>query len=190
MCLVAPLAIFLISLGGVGTASATKLCTDSACTAVYPAGTTTHMSIVVGKTMKLKNGSETIATCTEWTTTGTTKSVGPTTIWTSKTTNDYTQCNQETKSVSNGEMGITWTSGSNGTVTDKGTQWTVQIFGVSCTYGTGEGTTLGPITGGTSPIIAVNTTVAKTAGGFLCPSTAGLEAEFVVETPHALFVGS
>ncbi|MGN6275722.1 MAG: DUF6531 domain-containing protein, partial [Solirubrobacterales bacterium] len=64
------------------------------------------------------------------------------------------------------------------------------IFGVSCTYGTGTGTTLGTLKGGEEPLLSISASVPKTAGGFLCPSTATWSAEYVVTEPHALFVGS
>lgn len=190
MCLVAPLAIFLISFGGVGTASATKLCTNSSCSTEYALGTHTHFEVKVGTTVKMTSGGSTIATCTEWKITGTTTTILGVRIWLSKSTDDYTSCSQETRTIANGEMAIERTSGTNGSVIDKGSEWTVQIFGTSCTYGTGEGNTLGTLVGGETPILAVNTTVNRTAGGFLCPTTVGYQAELVVTEPHALFVGS
>lgn len=98
-------------------------------------------------------------------------------------------CSQTTDTISNGSLEIHYISGThNGTVTGAGSQVTAQIFGVSCTYGTGIGTHLGTLTGGATPTLNVATTVTKTAGGFLCPSTAGWDAEFEVDSPHALFV--
>jgi len=174
---------------GAGTASATKLCTDSACTTVYAAGTEIKSELVAGTSAALTSGGSTIATCTSSGVAGTTSNKEGATVSGNISSLTWGGCSQTTHTVANGSLEIAWTSGSNGTVTGKNSQVTVQIFGVSCTYGTGEGTHLGSITGGTSPILKITTTVAKTAGGFLCPSTAGWDAEYVLTSPHALYVG-
>src|SRR4029079_4170789 len=88
------------------------------------------------------------------------------------------------------KLEIKWTSGTSGEVIGKETQWTLGIFGVSCTYGFGAGTTLGTITGGSAPLLAISTAIAKTAGGFLCPSTTTWDAEYVFTEPHAIYVGT
>jgi hypothetical protein len=67
---------------------------------------------------------------------------------------------------------------------------TLGIFGTSCTYGTGEGTELGTITGGTSPHLTITATIPRIAGGFLCPSTGVWHATFVVTSPHELHIGA
>jgi hypothetical protein len=174
---------------GAGTASATKLCTDSACTTVYAAGTEIKSELVAGTSARLTSGGSTIATCTSSGVSGKTSNKEGATVSGSISSLTWGGCSQTTHTVSNGSLEIAYTSGSNGTVTGKGSQVTVQIFGVSCTYGTGEGTHLGSITGGSAPILKITTTVTKTAGGFLCPGTAGWDAEYVLTAPHALFVG-
>jgi hypothetical protein len=81
-----------------------------------------------------------------------------------------------------------WTSGNNGTVEGDETEITLSLFGVSCTYGAGTGTHLGTITGGSSPILSINTVVVRTAGNtFLCPGTTGWDLEYQLTEPHALF---
>jgi hypothetical protein len=77
-----------------------------------------------------------------------------------------------------------------GEVRSKGSQVTLNIFGVSCTYGTGEGTILGTITGGEAPELAINAALPKTAGGFLCPGTGVWNAKYIVTSPHAVHITS
>ena len=191
-----PLKIFLLvaafaALGvlGAGTASATVLCTDAACGTVYKAGTTIELNLVSGTSARLTSGGSTIATCTGSTAKGTTSSESGTPLTGTISSLTWSGCSQTTHTVANGSLSVEWISETlNGTVTGKGSQVTVGIFGVSCTYGTGEGTHLGTLTGGEAPILKVAATVSKTAGGFLCPSTAGWDAEYLVTEPHAVFV--
>jgi hypothetical protein len=173
-----------------GTASATKLCTDSACTTVYAAGTEVKAELVAGTSTRLTSGGSTIGTCTSSSVSSKTGNKEGATVSGTISSGSAGGCSQTTHGVALGSLEVAWTSGSNGTVTSKSSQVTVQIFGVSCTYGTGEGTHLGSITGGSAPILKIATTVTKTAGGFLCPGTAGWDAEYVLTSPHALFVGN
>ena len=81
-----------------------------------------------------------------------------------------------------------WTEGEKGTVLGKGSKVTLSVFGVSCVYGTGEGTTLGTISSGEAPVLAINATLPRIEGGFLCPSTGTWTANYVVTSPHALYI--
>jgi hypothetical protein len=179
---------------GAGSASATKLCTDSACTTVYPAGTEIHSSLVAGTTARLTSGSTTVDTCTASTIKGKTSNESGATVSGNIETLSWgetnTACSVTTDTVKNGKLEIKWTSGTSGEVIGKESEVTTNTFGTSCTFGTGTGTVLGTITGGTAPKITISTTVQKTAGNFLCPNSAGWDAEYVVTSPHALFVGS
>jgi hypothetical protein len=89
-------------------------------------------------------------------------------------------------------MEFTWISGtSNATVVKRDTQWTINLFGVSCTYGTGMfGTHMGTMSGGTEPILEFESEITKVSGSFLCPSHAGWDATYEVTNPHALYVAS
>jgi hypothetical protein len=174
---------------GVGTASATILCTDAGCGTVYKAGTAIELTLGSGTSARLTSGGSTIATCTGSMAKGTTSSESGTPLTGTISSLTWSGCSQTTHTVTNGSLSIEWISETlNGTVVGSGTQVTVQIFGVSCTYGTGEGTHLGTLTGGEAPLLKIATTVTKTAGGFLCPGTAGWDAEYVATEPHAVFV--
>ena len=166
-----------------GSASA-DLYTDAAKTVKYAKGTTIVSSLAPGGSAALKSGSSTIATCTGGEVHGTTENeTGTVTGGISSLT--WTGCSQTTHTVANGKLSIA----TNGDVTGSGSQVTLGIFGVSCTYGTGEGTKLGTLSSGETPVLKINANIAKVAGGFLCPSTGTWEAEYIVTTPHALYVG-
>jgi hypothetical protein len=185
------MAAALLVLIAAGSASATVLCTNSSCTAVYASGTKVSYTLKSGASSTLKNTSgETLDKCTESTVSGKTSSESGTKISSSLESLTWGGCSQTTDTVKNGSFSITWTSGSNGSVSGSENQVTVVVFGVTCTYGTtAEGTTLGTLTGGETPVLAISAVVSKTAGSFLCPSTGKWAAEYVVTEPHALFVG-
>lgn len=66
---------------------------------------------------------------------------------------------------------------------------TINVFGVSCTYGTGEGTDMGTTVGGNPGSLAINIVVPRVAGNtILCPSTARFQAEYVATEPTAGYV--
>jgi hypothetical protein len=181
-------ALGLMAFVGAGTASATTLATDSAGTIRYPVGTEIHVTLKTGASAVFQNTSrETIATCTQ--TTILMKTNSGTGTWVSAQNSVVTQsgCSQTTDTINagGGEIMRIGTE-DKGTVVGKNTNVTLNIFGVSCTYGTGEGTTLGTITGGEAPEIAVNTVLPRTAGGFICPSSGIWIGQFVVTSPHAL----
>lgn len=155
----------------------------------YTAGTVIDSSLKTGGSAKLTgSGGEVLDTCSNGTVKGKTSVTSATSLNGIISSIIWEGCSTTTDTVANGELSISWTSGNNGTVTGAGSQVTVSIFGVSCTYGTGTGTHLGTLTGGEAPVLSISTTVTKTAGGFLCPGTAGWDAEYVITEPHALFV--
>lgn len=190
----------LMAFLGVGMASATALCTTTTtpdCVGdgfeedKYGQGTILDFSATGGSMKGTDSNGQVISTCTVGTIKLFTGNPGSTTETVSGNIQQLTWsgCNQTTDTVANGSFEIHWIEGThNGTVTGKNSQWTTQIFGVSCTYGTGTGTHLGTLTGGAAPELSISTTIVKTAGGFLCPSTAGWDAEYVLTEPHALFV--
>jgi len=191
---VAAFAAMALMAFGAGSASATTLFTDSAKTSDYPAGTAIDASLVAGGSATLTSGSgATIATCTGGTVEGLTSNTTGTYVSGSVETANLTWsgCSQTTVTTAGGTIHIDHTSGNDGTVTGTGFGVTVAIFGVSCTYGAGEGTHLGTLKGGETPVLTIATTVKRIAGStFLCPATAGWDAEYVVTTPHALYVGA
>jgi hypothetical protein len=177
-----------LALLGTGSAAATKLCTNESCSIVYPGGQAVNWSLKSGTTERLTSGGTTIATCTGSTAGSRIANESGATVSLTVESLTWEGCSQTTDTIANGSLSITAISGSKGEVTGKGTQVTAAVFGVTCTYGTGEATKLGTLTSGSEPVLTIAATVAKTAGGFLCPSTAGWDAEYLITEPHALYV--
>jgi hypothetical protein len=190
MLVLAPVAALgLMALAGAGTASATTLFTDSAHTIDYPVGTTLHFTQVPGTTT-VETGTEgsTLSTCTNSTIHATTLNTTGTWIVANIDAFTWENCNQTTDTVTGGKLEIMWTAGTSGEVVGVNTSWTTAIFGVSCTYGFGAGTKLGTIVSGSAPVLKINATIPKVAGGFLCPSTEVIHGEYFLTTPHAMYI--
>lgn len=176
--------------GGSAAQASTSLYTDAAKTISYPAGTTIDLSLKSGATARLTNSKgETLDACTGSTANGKTASESGEAISVSLETLSWSGCSTTTDTLATGSLEIKWITGSSGEVTGKKSEWTVQIFGLSCTYSFGEGTKLGSFAGGEAPLLKVEVAVKKTAGGFICPETATFDAEYVFTEPHAIFVG-
>jgi hypothetical protein len=192
-------ALGLMAFVGAGTASATTLATDSAGTTHYPVGTEIHATLKAGTSAILHNtGGESIATCKELTIRGdletpAVETVGvkyPSGTWIGGklTALVWGGCSQTTDNVSLGSLEIMKTGADEGEIVGKGSQVTINIFGVSCTYGTGEGTKLGTIKGGEAPEMVINAALSRTAGGFLCPTTGVWTATVIITSPHAVHI--
>jgi hypothetical protein len=190
-------AMGLIGSAGVGSASATALCTATTmpeCEGAhrYGVGTAINFSMISGGSAKQTDSNgNTLSTCTQGTWKGTVKNAGGSaaTVVIGLEQLTWIGCSQTTHTVQNGRLEIHRVAGThNGTVVGQATEWTQNIFGVSCTYGFGTGTHLGTLAGGSSSVLKIATTITKTAGGFLCPSTVGWDAEYVLTEPHALYV--
>jgi hypothetical protein len=185
-------AMSLMASVGASTAPATTLFTDKALTSQYNLGTLIHGRLSLVQDFVLTDGSgNTLAWCREstisssiWNSTGVTVSGNISSL-------TLGSCTSTMDVVALGSLEIEKTGSNEGKVVSKGTQITATIFGVSCTYGTGFGTTLGTITGGTEPVMNVSSTaVAKVAGSFLCPSYAGWDTSYTFGSPHAIYIGA
>jgi hypothetical protein len=167
-----------------GTASATKLYSGG--TAL---GTGTTIHITSTGTSILESGETILDECKHTTihiTIGNSGSAagtvsGPVGSWTSS------ECTKPTKTIKNGELEIHHIAGTtNGTLTVKGTEVTVEAFeGVSCVY-TGED--VGTLVGGSPATITANAVIKKTSGGFLCPSAPRSTVSYKLTTPNPLTV--
>lgn len=166
---------------GVGTASA----------ASYYAGAKTLgvgskiVQSLVGSTV-LKTGSGTVTTCTEDSfESEITNAGGLNKPVLRRTIQHKYSCTTTLAVLKAGEIETTWTSGLNGSDTETGFEFTDSIFGASCDYGTGTKDALGTITGTESGEATETdeTTLTKTEGGFLCPSTLVWLAKYTVTAP-------
>jgi hypothetical protein len=178
---------------GAGTASA-NLCTETpaggaACPVAERINATTNShiqgKITHGKlfTMGNTNG-EPLITCTEGKLTAT--MISNTTAELNTLTFESCEGSTNPNALVKGTLHISNAGEHKGTVTATNTEVTVNILGVSCTYGvTGENSVhLGTISGST---LNIATTVKKTGGGFLCPNEAGWDTSGHLETPKAIY---
>ena len=188
---------------GAGTASATTLCTqtESPCAAGNQITTTQDSHIVAelthGELFTTNNTGNPLVTCTDGSMTATVEDPGSSTTTAKAQINSlvFTGCHTGgvPTVIKPGTLEIHHIAGThNGTVTAKNAEITVNIFGVSCTYGaTGEAAIdLGILETST---LTINTVVNKIAGGFLCPSTAGWDTSGHLvggaNTPSVIYVG-
>lgn len=206
-------AMALMAFVGATSASATVLCKTTVtegCAASgwdYPKGTEIHAELVAGSTAKLENptGTTTFATCTIATIKGTTTNTGSSTetvdgegevTWGPKNAG----CNQTVDTLKPGLLEIHFTDEggkTDGVVTSKNAEVTVEIGGVSCVYGTSAtGTKLGTLTEPASStsdtVLDVDTEggLEKKSGSFLCPTETRWTAEYTVTSPKPLYVST
>jgi hypothetical protein len=181
---------------GAGSASATVLCT----TKVAPcgvgwdevAGTIIEASLVGSATLE-DTSNKVLDTCLagtdKWEVTntgGAGKKVGRKTIEIT-----FGNCTGPAKAVALGTEEDEYIEGTNdGTETDKGTEITITTSGISCTYGTGTGTDIGTWNGGESEedALEINAALTKTAGGFLCATSAKWTANFRITKPKNISI--
>jgi hypothetical protein len=183
-------ALGLMAFVGAGTASATTLSTDFAGTVKYAVGTTVHLTLKSGTSAlyETTGGSE-ISTCTESTIHGSIGTATGTWVLVNISGLTWGGCSQTTDTVTNGSIEIMQTTGDAGEVVGIGTNWTLGVFGVSCTYGFGEATRLGTITGGEAPELWINAILPRTAGNtLLCPASSRYTTTYVIKSPHAVHV--
>jgi hypothetical protein len=199
--LAAVAAMALMAFLGASSASATVLCKTaetSGCAASgwdYSAGTLIKTSLEAETTATLKTTGGAIEdTCTGSTVEGNSANTGGANetvhgeVETAKLT--FTGCSQTTTVLEGGELEIHHIANTdNGTLTAK--RFRVRInLGVNCTYGAGNGTDLGTLTGGSMATMDINAVVNLQEGGFLCPSTALWQASYTVTSPEPLYISA
>jgi hypothetical protein len=180
--LAAVAAAALMAFAGAGTAAADELCTEPAnAEEMCPGGPITAVDMtLLGTGVITTTGHVPMATCT-----GGTRHMeklhqgtGVSPIISTTQTIRWSGCNTKVETIAGGSAKMERNAGGGTTLTSIGEEVTLELFGVSCVYGTGLGTDLGEIS--TSGAISFSTTVSKTAGGGLCPSTALWDAEFLM----------
>jgi hypothetical protein len=183
-------ALGLMAFVGAGTASATTLSTDAAGTIKYAVGTEIHSSLKpeTSATLNTTSGSL-IATCTSSTTKGKIEGSNTgATVGGKISVLEWGGCSQTTDNLALGSLSIKKTGSDEGEVIGSGSEVTLGVFGVSCVYGTGEGTKLGTLKGGEAPELSINAALPKISGGFLCPGSGTWVAKYTVTSPHALHI--
>ena len=192
--LAAVAAMALMAFVGAGTASADELCTENV--TPCPAGKriTSIEASLVGSAKLEDTETNVLDTCTYGIVAGTVtkQGAGVDPIEGDITTLDWgktgTSCSVPTSTIANGKLTATATSGGNGTVTGLENQVTINtiLFG-SCVYGTGTGTTLGTLTGGSPAKLDIKAVVHKVSGA-ICPTTAIWNATYQVTNHTALTI--
>jgi hypothetical protein len=189
----APAAMAVMALAAfacVGTASATVLCSTATnpCTSKWPTGTEVAFSLKSGTSAKLTTtAGETLNTSTSSGFTGKLTNGGSSTStptvwladwWFINTTHPWTEVHSvglEFHSIFSGSAPVT---------SDTTIHWELHdIFGFACDYGVSSGTSLGTVTGGSPSTFTVNAVLKRLSGGFLCPETTKLSAEYVQTKP-------
>jgi hypothetical protein len=96
-------------------------------------------------------------------------------------------CNTTVDTVKNGKLELR-TEGGASAVWASESEVTLVAFGVSCTYGAGTGTKIGTLNTGAGATMTINAIVNKTAGSFLCPSTAKWNGTYAVTNHSSVFI--
>lgn len=192
--LTAVAAAALMALVGTGTASATVACkvTETPCASSneWELGTKGLATLKAGTSAVMKStGGEALMTCNSGRVSGTLENKGgPTqTMHQAGSSSNivYEECTKTMDTIKGGEVELHHIAGTdNATVTIKGFETTVSLFGVSCVYTYGAGVDAGIITGGTKPSMDVNAVLPKTIGSsFLCPATVTGQFEGTLTEP-------
>jgi hypothetical protein len=198
LCLLGVVAAMAVM--GVGTASASKLCTENK--TPCPAGST----IASGTALKgqLRPGTEAVFTtslltvkCTESTIEGKTTSAGGgagVNVKGEIATVTWKNCKSGSTSCTTTALGLPWlseVSGSagSGTMTVNKAAGKFTCGGVTCEYEAASAAT--SVTGGNPAIVKASSVSFKKKGGsFLCPATSTWSSEYEITTPKPLFVES
>jgi hypothetical protein len=188
----AAMAMALMAFVGASVASATTL--DNGKGEMLSAGSSLDASLVGSAELTNTAGTQVLDTCTTGTIEGVTENTGSATETVkgevSPENLTWANCTATTDTTGGGTLEIHWTEGHNGTVTGTTFTVTVNIAGVTCSYGLSNTDTMvhvGTLIGSdTEPTIAINTSVPLRAGGFLCPPSAKWKATYRVTTPTGL----
>jgi len=163
--------------------------TITPCTNAY--GKNTTIDADVNGSTKFESGGSALVTCTGGTLKAKTENAGTNRepVKAPVETLTWSGCSQTTSTVKNGSLEIKQIEGTeNGTVIGKTTEITLGILGTSCTYGFGEESDLGTLTGNESPVVHVSTEIPKTAGGATCPASVKWVGEYKLTELSPLYV--
>lgn len=173
----------------IASASATTLSNGSE---TLKSGSAIDASLTGTETAKLEAGSTILDECTGGTAEGVTFGNSGSVIFVNIEPSDLTWsgCTKTTDTEEGGSLSISWTSGSNGSVSGSGFRVKINTIFGPCVYGLGSGTHLGTLVGGTPATLAINTSVTKSTGNIACPATATWTANYTVTKPSTLTVQS
>jgi hypothetical protein len=169
------------------TASATVLCTDTGCTAMYEPGTGIEAT---SSDIQVTSSFGTM-TCTASEIAGAALNTGEA----EKTVNvsvgflDFNKCNGSFTELAYGSLELHTITAHKATLISKGIKVTTSLLGIHCVWGTGTGTTFGTVAGGETPTLILTATFEKLEGSAFCGSTNVWEGTYTIHQPHALYFG-
>ena len=184
----------LMAFVGAGTASADVLCTTNTTNECASGWRVTHIvASQVGTGVLKTTGGTTLDTCSgasvESEDTEGSETHEPGGAITSLT---WSGCSATTTTINNGKLTIRTKETAGGvhdnTVVADNTRVTIQLFGITCVYGSGEEKSLGDLTVGQDPILHINVAIPKIEGGGLCPASGQWEATFTVTNHNAIWL--
>jgi hypothetical protein len=162
----------------------------SATTVTSPASTeyTGDFTLTATSSLLMQAGFANV-TCTQSTVKGRIESNGGATAGGKISTLSFSGCGETTFDVLvNGSLSIEATGEGKGIVRGSGSQWTTAFLGISCVYGTTTNTPLGALTGGTPAKLAINASLPKISGSFLCANPASMTGSYTVTSPGTLLI--
>jgi hypothetical protein len=194
--LAAVTAAALMAVLGAGTASATVICKNNLntekCSEPYPVGTKGTASLQGSGLIESLEGTV-LNTCTGSVVSSTLENAGSatTTVKSGLSSITFTGCSSTVDTIKPGSAELHHIAGTdNGTLTTLGTEVTTQIFGASCTYGTGASLDVGTTVGGNPGSMTLNTIFPRVAGGFICPEKVRFTGKYVATSPTNAWVAA
>ena len=185
-------AMALLACLGVGSASATVLCTEdkNPCPAGKdePAGTKIEASLNGSASWSTTAGTV-LETCTKGTHIWEMQNTGGLNKNIVKVQQQYTwaNCAKGVSVIALGTSEDKYIEGtSNAMMFDAGTEVTLQLFSADCVYSTGTGTFVGVAQAGTEAVLLEDVNLSKLSGSLLCPATIRFRSEWLVTSPKNL----
>lgn len=182
-------AMALMAFAGAGPASATTL---SSSAGNYPKETPIDFTQAGAETSKFETlGGTILEECSGITIKGKTVNETGETVSGPIESLTWEGCTHTSDTTRNGSLSVRWSSGTSGTVTGSGSEWTDSTIFGSCDYGTSQtGTSLGTLVGGRPATLRISAIVPLIEGGFTCPKEVRWTANFTVTSPSELLVTS
>jgi hypothetical protein len=196
LVMIASIAVFA---AGSASAAGGVLCSTAStpCASKWATPTVMDFSLKSGSSTKITDTSgNTLDTCTTSTLKGqltaNPEAKGTATVQIAELT--WAGCTVTTDTVVPGALRFEAEGSGNAVVSaDAKIEWTVNVFG-SCNFGVEAGTTIGTLKEGigSSAILVVNAIIRKLNGGFICPETEKMVAEYTLTAPSSttLYVAS
>jgi hypothetical protein len=183
----------LMAFVGVTSASATVLCKTETDPCASPYGKGTEWAAELsGKSVFETTAGESLDKCEGSKTSGVIEEAGGSAFTVKMSAGiTWNVCDVVTVTVKAGTLEIHKIAGTwEGTITGKGGEVTVGLFGGTCSFTTGNGIDIGTLKPGLPPRFILNPKLKKSAGGILCPAEVAWTAEYKFSTPSPVYVSA